>query len=400
MIGGPTTTAGPADTTAGATPVPMTDLEIAWGWVTGTVKSTRPAAPSAPVPLQAFEDAVRPALLRPPCLVEFSGGRDSSAVLAVALSLAQREGHTPPIAVTQRFPGVAEADENRWQEDVISALGATDWVRVDVFDQLDLIGPVAAPSLRRHGMVWPPFAHVRGAIWELARGGSVVTGEGGDEILGPRRLTPVRQVLARESDVTRSTLRAAALAVAPRWLRTRALAGTLARTVGGTWLRPPARDALLREVVEAAAGEPLDRRRALEHHLRSRGLQVALHNMAVMASCFDVVIHHPMLDPGFVGSFAATARFLGPRDRTAAMRSLFGELLPPGLLARSTKARFNRAHFGPHSRAFTEKFNGEGVDRELVDVEALLEAWRAPLPHAMTAALLQAAWLATAAERS
>ena len=35
-------------------------------------------------PLSALEEAILPALEREPCLVSFSGGRDSSAVLAVA----------------------------------------------------------------------------------------------------------------------------------------------------------------------------------------------------------------------------------------------------------------------------------------------------------------------------
>ena len=40
----------------------------------------------------ALEAAVLPALQRPPCLVSFSGGRDSSAVLAVAADVARRHG--------------------------------------------------------------------------------------------------------------------------------------------------------------------------------------------------------------------------------------------------------------------------------------------------------------------
>jgi Asparagine synthase len=400
VIDRPATISGPIGASAGADPVPMTELEIAWGWVAGAEELIRLPVSSAPPPLRAFEDAIRPALQRPPCLVEFSGGRDSSAVLAVAVSLSQREGHAPPIPVTQRFPGVAEADEDQWQEKLVRQLGLTEWLRRDVFDEIDLIGPVAAASLRRHGMVWPPLAHVRGFIWDLARGGSVLTGEGGDEILGPRRLTPVRQVLARDVRPTRRNLRAAALCVAPERLRSRALRASMSGAIDAKWLSPSAREGLVRAAIRPIAEESVDRRRALAQHLSSRGMRISLHNMAVMASCFDVLNLHPMLDRGFVAAFAAVARLLGPRDRTAAMHLIFGDLLPDDLLGRRSKARFNRVHFGVHSRDFVESFTGEGVDEDLVDIDALLEVWRTPAPHAMTSALLQASWLATSGGRS
>ena len=47
--------------------------------------------------LSAVEDAVLPAVSRPPCVVTFSGGRDSSLVLAVATRVARREGLPDPI---------------------------------------------------------------------------------------------------------------------------------------------------------------------------------------------------------------------------------------------------------------------------------------------------------------
>ena len=53
-------------------------------------------------PLAALEEAILPALRRPPCLVSFSGGRDSSCVLAAATRAARREGLQPPVPVTLR----------------------------------------------------------------------------------------------------------------------------------------------------------------------------------------------------------------------------------------------------------------------------------------------------------
>ena len=58
-------------------------------------------------PRAALEAVVLRALLRPPCLVSFSGGRDSSLVLAIASDVARRHGLPLPVPATNRFPGRA-----------------------------------------------------------------------------------------------------------------------------------------------------------------------------------------------------------------------------------------------------------------------------------------------------
>ena len=97
-----------------------------------------------------------PALERPPCGVAFSGGRDSSLVLAVAVHVARREGLPEPIPITRVFPDVSESDEQLWQERVVRHLGLREWHRVTVHDELDVMGPHATAHLREHGIVWPP----------------------------------------------------------------------------------------------------------------------------------------------------------------------------------------------------------------------------------------------------
>ena len=59
---------------------------------------------TAATPRAAFEAAILPGLRRSPCLVSFSGGRDSSAVLATATAVARREGLPLPVPITHRFP--------------------------------------------------------------------------------------------------------------------------------------------------------------------------------------------------------------------------------------------------------------------------------------------------------
>jgi len=81
-------------------------------------------------------------------VVAFSGGRDSSLLLAVAADLAAREGLEPPIALTFRYPGDPAADESSWQEFVVAHLRAAhlpfEWVCRDITTELDVIGPLRA----------------------------------------------------------------------------------------------------------------------------------------------------------------------------------------------------------------------------------------------------------------
>ena len=101
-------------------------LEIATGIAFGSAPGMAPlwpAFPSGETPLTALERACLPALEYGPCLVSFSGGRDSSLVLAAATRAARRHGLPLPVPVTNRFAGVPYADESTWQELVMAHRG-------------------------------------------------------------------------------------------------------------------------------------------------------------------------------------------------------------------------------------------------------------------------------------
>src|SRR5690242_14000691 len=100
-------------------------------------------------PVEALRDIVRKALLAPPCFITFSGGRDSSAMLALASQVAEHEGLPAPIALTAEFPGAAQSVEREWQELVIRSVKVLEWIRRSYGDELDLIGPVATDLMRR-----------------------------------------------------------------------------------------------------------------------------------------------------------------------------------------------------------------------------------------------------------
>ena len=103
-------------------------------------------------------------------MVSFSGGRDSSAVLAGAVNLARREGLPPPIPVTNVFPDVREADEHQWQQHVVRHLGLTEWVRLEHTDEAHLLGPYAQRVMLRHGLAWPFNVHFHLPLLDAAQG--------------------------------------------------------------------------------------------------------------------------------------------------------------------------------------------------------------------------------------
>ena len=89
---------------ANSPPVSMSMVDLLTGFPLGHVRPRfRPNYRGAGSPREAMERVLREALQRAPCIVAFSGGRDSSAVLALAVDLARREGLQEPLPVTRRF---------------------------------------------------------------------------------------------------------------------------------------------------------------------------------------------------------------------------------------------------------------------------------------------------------
>jgi len=368
----------------------LTPLEVATGVVVGREDAAAPVSNARHTPLEALGQAVLPALLRPPCVVAFSGGRDSSAVLAVALEVAKREGLPEPVALTRRWPAYPGTDETYWQELVVKALGVRHWERVDL-EESDVIGPLAGDSLRRRGVLWPPFAHALTVLFARASGGSLVTGEGGDEVLGARRCSPFRNLLGPKTRRARRQVKRALVSLGPRPVREWGVRHRYPDLA--SWLVPDLRRDFLRSFVEDQASEPWSWAASLRWHLRSRSVVLGTRNLEVLAGESGAVLSQPLLDPGFISALARAGGPLGFHDRTAAMRSVFHDLLPDELLRRNTKAFTTSVVFGEWSRRFMGTWDGKGVDSSMVDIESLRLAWSEPSPPPNTALLLQQAWL-------
>jgi asparagine synthetase B (glutamine-hydrolysing) len=350
-------------------------VDLATGFAFGAPRRVPRLPAEERTPVAALEAAVLPALRRGPCLVSFSGGRDSSAVLAVATRVARREGLPDPIPATNRVPRAEQADEAAWQETVVAHLGLPDWLRLEWDDELDAVGPVAREVIRRHGLLWPFNAFFHQPLLACAAGGSLLTGVGGDELF----MAAVRPRPA--------TARGRALAHAPYALRRAVLRRR--HPLRLPWLTHRGVAAATASAAAHEAGEPLMPVRRLAWARAQRYLALGTASLRRLADAEGTAIVHPLLDTGL---WAATAACGGFESRTDGTRRLVGEALPPAVIEREDKACFDEVFCGRHSRVVAAAY-GDACGG-LVDPEALRTHWQTPEPLPQSLFLLQAAVLA------
>ena len=385
------------------TPYVLSPLELATGMVLGTDPSVSPLLSPTPgfTARAALEGALVRALQRRPCLVSFSGGRDSSAVLALAAHVARQEGLPLPIPITMRFPSCAESDETSWQELVVRHLQLPDWVRLEFDDELDVIGPNAQAVLARYGVLWPFNVHSHLPLAERAAGGTLVTGAGGDELLVPRQLwRRVNQVLARQvRPAPKDVLRIAA-AYGPRPLRRRVASRQLAwEDLSLPWLRFDAARQLHDDVLLELDDEPVRWDASIDRvWWRSNYRRVSAQSLSLVGDMHSVAVESPLADPVVLAAIAREGGRAGFSSRTIAMKHLFNDLLPVEILERTSKALFGGSFWNQRASAFAASWDGTGVDPDVVDVDALRERWArsgSSNSDARTFGLLQSAWLAS-----
>lgn len=367
--------------------------ELAGGFVPGVLPPVALPAPTGTA-RAALEGVLREALVAPPCVVAFSGGRDSSALLALAVSVARREGLPLPYAAVLAYPGSATAEETHWQDRVLGHLGV-EAERLDARASSDLLGTGAQEVMAALGPTWPPLAHVRLPLLRLAAGGSLVVGTGGDEVLGAQRITPVVGVWRRRRRPDLQVLRALGFALAPAPVRAR----ILVRADRGrrAWLTPTAAGEFSRLLARDAAARPLSWAADVQRHRRLRALVVGLETQDAVAALAGSRYVVPFLHPGFLAALVREGAPRGWVTRTEAMTHLVGDLLPRDVLGRTSKARFNDGVMGPAARDFAAGWTGGGVPDDLVDPVALRQEWLSASPSAASLPLLQHSWWATSA---
>jgi asparagine synthase (glutamine-hydrolysing) len=351
-----------------------------------------PPADRASTPLEALQEAILPALERGPCFVMFSGGRDSSVVLAAAVWAARNNGLPLPVPITHVHPGYPETEESDWQRVVLAHLRVTEHVRHLYGDDFNLLGPAMRESVRRNGIMAPAGGHLLIPTLEEARGGSLVTGIDGDALFNGGGFGPLRAAIRSGRLFLRFPL-SVARAMAPIGVRERVARAR--DNPAPAWLTPPnaARYMLLR--AHHKATEPFRWGPYLQWLVRQRRLAALRQTTATLAAAYDVAVFHPFLDRTFLSTMASVGGLLGFGDRTSALRSLFGTLLPNDVLERTTKAVFTRPYFGGDVKDFARDWDGSGVPRDLVDPDILRDIWLSEWPDARTGLLLHAAWAAT-----
>lgn len=376
---------------------PLTPLEVAAGRVLEPDRRLlgRPRSPEDP--RVALEAVIAAELASGRASVSFSGGRDSSLILAVAGHVARKEGLPPPVAVTLRHSS-PESDESQWQELVINHLGIQDWIKVEVVDSMDVLGPAPAGLLREHGPLWPANAYLHLPMVEACPPGTLLTGAGGDEILSPYdgRLTQVLFGSPRPTPRVRDTL-ALMLAASPRtvraWWKRRAPLEELA------WLRPEAMEEL-----RARVGREESQTRArwdvmASRYAGSRSVRLGQDALGIVGGSRNSPVVSPLLTQRFVDAFATRTGPGGPPSRTASMRLLAEDLLPEAILDRRTKAVFTALVWGPSFRDFVASWDPSTMPQDLasfVYADLLQAEWESPEPHFASMLLLQAIWLAQA----
>lgn len=369
-------------------PYPLRGLELIAGFPHG--REAVPEPQPVEHPRLELERAVREALLRPPCLVAFSGGRDSSAVLALATHIARSEDLALPVPLVLEYPGDERAGEREWQDRVLAHLGLVA-ERVDGRAGRDLLGVEGQAALRRYGVVWPPVYHDKLALLALCRGGTLMTGDGGDEVLGPQRLTPLTVALRRGRRAGRRMWIAGARSISPAAIR----AWEAARSFQPRpWLKPSVQAQVRDLVVADVRSTPLHWGRAVRAWRYTRSTTLGVHGFSVVCSNEGVRLCQPFLDVRVVDAIAGAFGPWGTNGRGDALQRLVGDLLPRSVIYRPGKATFNSVTFGPVTRAFLQAWDGTGLPADLVDAKALREEWQREVPSATTVALAQAAYLA------
>lgn len=372
-------------------PAGLNPLDIATGIVQG--REPRPPLPDPP-PVTAerlLENIMLPALSASGrCLVSFSGGRDSSWTLAVAVQAARREGLPDPVPVTLTYPEITEAQEDRWQEMVIRHLGLSDWERIPITDELEVHGPYAQRALDEVGLLFPANAYSLLPQLDCARDGWLILGIGASDFYMFWHWSQLSDLLALRRRPRRSDLPLLALMACPPDLRRRLLRRRLSGAIM-PWVREPARsraEGLLgEELAHTPVRFPIAMRRQRTHRCYG-ATQVSISALARSAGA-NVLMPH--LQPEFLASIAREGGRFGAGDRVSSMRRMAGHLLPPEVLARRDGANMQRVLMGHRIREFADRWSGGGIDESMIDIELLRENWRSPRPDWRTTTLSQLA---------
>ena len=342
-------------------------------------------------PLELLEESVVRGMSEH-TIVQFSGGVDSSLVLAAATRAARARDLPPPIPFTLRY-GLDESEESSFQEELVESLGLTEWIVLDVDGEDDLLGPASRAHLLEHGM--STSARVASRDWYLSRlpvrpGSVLMSGEGGDEVLGPAPYATVhglRWALAngRQRRTALGSLRRRSIS---RVRRLRSVPDSFY----APWLTERGRT-LANRVMLDDRSHPVTMKQWMRRYRSKRNLVGGIGSVTRQAERFGFRYSAPLLDLEFMAGMTASIPEHDFVNRMLVIRKHLPGLLPDSIANRTSKASFNASIFGPDTREFASTWDGSsGVPLELVDPEILRSTWL-DASDSRGGLMLQSAWL-------
>jgi asparagine synthase (glutamine-hydrolysing) len=297
--------------------------------------------------------------------------------------------------VTYRFTA-PETDESEFQEFVVRHLGLREWITLDLGEDGDLLSPTTCSELLAGGPMWPPAPLTRAHALRALGGGLWLSGEGGDEVLGPRRVSYA--VRAARSPRVRAAWSGLG-ELAPKALRIRAAEADYQEHYRAEWLDGELRQRYIHDAATLSAAEPLRPSEWFGYYLARPSVKVGHDAVRAFMAELGLRWEAPLVAPAFLGALTGSVRWHEYRGRRHLLRALFADLLPKAIIDRRGKVAFNAALFGPHTRAFAEEWDGTGVPAG-VDGQWLKNHWQSSEVSAGTAPLLHHVWLRTQEIRS
>lgn len=377
----------------GGNRVGLTPLDLACGMPLGTRQVDLPPPP----PHATLERAIE--LL---CELVFSddrrvysiftGGRESSAHLAVGTGFARRRGYADPIPLTLRHPALDSAAHIENQERVVGHLRLQDWAIVEVSDDLDLIGPAAARVLLGAGLVWPPHLHTLLPLFERSRDGVLNIASGLVDFFAFWRWAPLASVLAGHRRPTPRDVGLFLTTLVPASARAR-----IARRRGipppMPWLRPDAERRVLSMLTGRQAHVPLRFDQAALTQVTHRCGSVGLASIDALAALTGATVAQSAASLDLIGTFARAGGWHGFGSQADMLDRIAGHMLPEGALEPRRSPDPSGVYFGERSRGFAAAWSGDGLDPTIIDPVALRKEWLSDQPDWRSAGLLQYAWL-------
>lgn len=377
----------------GPNPVGQTPLDLASGMMLGT-EGRRPRRTRRGPSLRDTLIAAAAAHMRPgrPYFVAFTGGVESTADLAIATRAARTSGCPDPIPLTLRYAALSTPEEVAAQEAVVRQLGLSDWERIEIHDQLELVGPVATRALSELGLFWPPNAFSMLPLMDRARGGSFSVMTGLSDFFGYWRWAPLAEVLGGERRPRRADARLLARALVPPALRSALLRP---RTVATRmqWLRPEAHDRVRTLKCRRSEAVALSFERAVRTQTTHRCLRASQRALSALAALAGTTLVQVLFEPQSLAALARAGGRSGFTTKARLLEDALGDLLPSGGGLAPKPVDLRPVFFGAGTRAFADRWSGQGLDESLVDPERLRSIWLGPDPDSRTGGLMQAAWM-------